>query len=188
MSGAETEPAPFLIAISACLLGERVRYDGGHKLDRTLVDVLGPCVRWVPICPEVEAGLGVPRPAMRLERDGAQVRLVSIAERRDLTARMVQCARALVARLADEGVVGVVLKSRSPSCGPGDAPLFELPQSDGGPERSSHQDGVFAGALREALPGLPLAAEAGLATAAGRATFLVAAAAYRASRGHPPPA
>ena len=55
------------LGVSACLLGERVRYDGGHKRDAFLTEVLGPHVEWVPVCPEVEIGLGVPRPTLRLE-------------------------------------------------------------------------------------------------------------------------
>lgn len=57
------------LGISRCLLGEQVRYDGGHKRDRFLTDVLGQYVEWVPVCPEVEAGLSTPREAMRLIGD-----------------------------------------------------------------------------------------------------------------------
>jgi len=77
------------VGISACLLGERVRYDGGHKRDAFLADVLGQHVEWVAVCPEVEVGLGVPRPPMRLVRGrGATIRLVVEATHDDLTARM----------------------------------------------------------------------------------------------------
>ena len=66
------------VGVSACLLGERVRYDGAHKRAQHLLDGLGPHVEWVPVCPELEAGLGVPRPAMRLVRAGPDVRMVEI--------------------------------------------------------------------------------------------------------------
>ena len=63
---------PLRIGVSACLLGRTVRHDGGHKRDRFLTDVLGPHVEWVPVCPELELGLGVPRPTLRLEtREGS---------------------------------------------------------------------------------------------------------------------
>ena len=58
--------SPIRVGVSACLLGQEVRYDGGHKRDRFLTDVLGSYVEWVPVCPEMEAGLGVPRPTVRL--------------------------------------------------------------------------------------------------------------------------
>ena len=65
------------IGISTCLLGENVRYNGGHALDRFLRDTLGKCVHYVPVCPEVECGLGIPREAMRLGGDPEQPRLVT---------------------------------------------------------------------------------------------------------------
>jgi uncharacterized protein YbbK (DUF523 family) len=77
MTAAHSDPAqrPIRIGISACLLGESVRFDGGHKRDAFLTDVLGRFVEWVPVCPEVEAGFGTPREAMQLVRDGATFRL-----------------------------------------------------------------------------------------------------------------
>ena len=65
------------IGVSACLLGEEVRYNGGHKRDPFLTDMLGQYVEWVPVCPEVEIGLGTPRPAMRLVRIGGDTRMVT---------------------------------------------------------------------------------------------------------------
>ncbi len=76
MNGGSEDVKKFKIGVSACLLGERVRYDGGHKLDRLLIDALGEDVTYVPVCPEVECGLGVPREAMRLEGDPDAPRLV----------------------------------------------------------------------------------------------------------------
>jgi uncharacterized protein YbbK (DUF523 family) len=76
------------LGVSSCLLGNNVRYDGGHKLDRYLVDTLGRHVRWVPVCPEVECGLGVPRESMRLIGDPASPRLVTVRTKADLTERM----------------------------------------------------------------------------------------------------
>ncbi len=105
------------MGISSCLLGEQVRYDGGHKRDAFLVDTLGAYVEWVPVCPEVECGLPVPREAMRLEGDPEAPRLVTSRTRRDLTRQMQTWARRRVGELASEGLCGFVFKSKSPSSG-----------------------------------------------------------------------
>ncbi|MYA80855.1 MAG: DUF523 domain-containing protein, partial [Acidobacteriia bacterium] len=76
---------PLRIGISSCLLGETVRYDGGHKRDRFLVDTLGGYVEWVPVCPELEVGMGVPRESLRLLRSDGETRLVAIKSRQDHT-------------------------------------------------------------------------------------------------------
>src|SRR5213080_2301917 len=91
--------APLRLGISACLLGQAVRYDGGHKRDPFLAETLGRFVEWVPVCPEVELGLGVPREPIRLEGDPAAPRLVAAKSRRDLTRAMTRLARALMERL-----------------------------------------------------------------------------------------
>ena len=65
------------IGVSACLLGEKVRYDGGHKHDRYLTDVLGRYVTYVPVCPEVECGMGIPRETLRLVGNPENPRLVT---------------------------------------------------------------------------------------------------------------
>ena len=77
---------PVRLGISRCLLGEPVRYDGGHKRNQFLVDVLGQHVEWVPVCPEVEAGFGTPREAMRLVDDVAEPRLLTVRSRQDTPA------------------------------------------------------------------------------------------------------
>lgn len=105
------------LGISACLLGENVRYDGGHKLDRFLTETLGQYVEYVPVCPEVECGLPVPRESMHLEGDPDSPRLVTIRTKQDLTERMVQWARNRVSELEKEGLCGFIFKSDSPSSG-----------------------------------------------------------------------
>src|SRR5262245_17803046 len=92
--------APLRLGIRACLLGQEVRYDGGHKRDPFLTDTLGRFVEWVPVCPEVELGLGIPRESIRLEGDPGAPRLVGIASRRDLTDRMQALAERRSAALA----------------------------------------------------------------------------------------
>lgn len=105
------------LGISACLLGENVRYDGGHKLDRFLTDTLGQYVEYIPVCPEVECGLPVPREAMHLEGDPESPRLVTLRTEQDMTERMVSWAKKRVVDLEKEGLCGFIFKSDSPSSG-----------------------------------------------------------------------
>ena len=92
--------AKLRLGVSACLLGNEVRYDGGHKRNPFLTDLLGPFVEWVPVCPEVEAGFGTPREAMRLVTDGTDVRLVTVRTRRDVTGQLEQAVAARLRTLA----------------------------------------------------------------------------------------
>jgi uncharacterized protein YbgA (DUF1722 family)/uncharacterized protein YbbK (DUF523 family) len=105
------------LGISTCLLGENVRYDGGHKLDRFLTDTLGQYVEYVPVCPEVECGLPIPRESMHLEGDLDSPRLVTSRTKQDMTERMVCWAGKRVVELEMEGLCGFIFKSDSPSSG-----------------------------------------------------------------------
>ncbi len=105
------------LGISTCLLGQNVRYDGGHKLDRFLRDTLGRYVEYLPICPEVECGLPIPREAMHLVGPPDSPRLVTIQTKRDLTDQMVRWARKRVVELEKEDLCGFIFKSDSPSSG-----------------------------------------------------------------------
>ena len=105
------------LGISTCLLGENVRYDGGHKLDRFLTDTLGQYVEYVPVCPEVECGLSIPRESMHLEGDPESPRLVTSRTKQDMTGRMVGWANTRVVELEKEGLCGFIFKSDSPSSG-----------------------------------------------------------------------
>ena len=105
------------LGISTCLLGENVRYDGGHKLDRYLTDTLGQYVEYVPVCPEVECGLTVPREAMRLVGRADAPRLVTVRTRLDLTDRMMSWAKKRVKELEGEDLCGFIFKGGSPSSG-----------------------------------------------------------------------
>lgn len=140
------------VGISACLLGERVRYDGA-LLDPFLTDRLGGYVEFVPVCPEVECGLGVPREPMQLEVDTENPRLVTIRGRIDLTERMLAWVGMRLAGLAGEDLRGFVFKSRSPSCG------IEVMvyRPDGQPLKSGV--GIFARAFMERFPAIPVADE-----------------------------
>jgi len=105
------------LGISTCLLGENVRYDGGHKLDRFLTDTLRQYVEYVPVCPEVECGLGVPRESMHLEGNPDSPRLVTIRTKQDMTDRLVQWAQKRVVQLEKKDLCGFIFKSDSPSSG-----------------------------------------------------------------------
>jgi uncharacterized protein YbgA (DUF1722 family)/uncharacterized protein YbbK (DUF523 family) len=140
-----------LVGISKCLLGENVRYDGGHQLDRYLRDTLGTHVEFVPVCPEVECGLGVPREAMRLtEIDGA-VRLLTRNSEADMTDAMQSWMTGRLRELARQPLCGFVFKAKSPSSG-----LFRVKiyQRNGGIRPGG--TGIFAGGFTDAFPYIPV--------------------------------
>jgi len=141
------------IGISACLLGEKVRYDGDDRRDPALIDALGELVEWVPVCPEVEMGLGVPREPLHLEGDAENPRLVTNDTRIDLTAAMNEWAARRTADLREEDLRGFILKNRSPSCGRHDVAIL-MPAAGPDMEPVSVGAGLFAKALMENLPAL----------------------------------
>jgi len=169
--------APLRLGISACLLGQAVRWDGGHKRDPFLA-ALGRFVEWVPVCPEVELGLGAPREPIRLEGDPAAPRLVAASSRRDLTRAMTRLARARAAELARLDLVGYVFKKDSPSCG---MERVRVHGEGGRPLRRG--TGLFARALMERLPLLPVEDEGRLHDAALRARFIERVFAYARWKG-----
>jgi len=105
------------LGISSCLLGFNVRYDGGHKLDCSLRDTLGAFIEYVPVCPEVECGLGFPRESLRLEGEPDNPRLVTTGGKQDRTDLLVNWANKRVAEMEAANLYGFVFKSDSPSCG-----------------------------------------------------------------------
>ena len=159
------EPGRIRLGVSACLLGERVRYDGGHKRDRFLTDVLGDFVEWVPVCPEVEIGLGTPRDAIRLVGREAAPRLVVERTGEDLTARMTRFAEAKAAALRE--LDGYVLKRASPTCGLHRVRVY----GEDGVLRGAGR-GLFAAALTRHLPLLPVEEEGRLTDPAIRENFI----------------
>jgi uncharacterized protein YbgA (DUF1722 family)/uncharacterized protein YbbK (DUF523 family) len=155
------------LGVSSCLLGEEVRFDGGHKHDRFLTDALGRHVEWVPVCPEVELGLGVPRDTLRLVGTPDAPRLVQAKTGEDLTARMQRYSRERVRELAALELDGYVLKRASPSCGLLRVRVYRdhgVPAADG--------RGLFAEALITALPALPVEEEGRLSDPALRENFI----------------
>ncbi len=143
------------IGVSACLLGEEVRYNGGHKRDPFLTDMLGQYVEWVPVCPEVEIGLGTPRPAMRLVRIGGDTRMVTPETGADHTEAMRVYSERRVGELFGERLAGYILKKDSPSCGMERVKLY--PAEGGAPAKEAR--GLFAEVLLRRWPDLPVEEE-----------------------------
>jgi uncharacterized protein YbgA (DUF1722 family)/uncharacterized protein YbbK (DUF523 family) len=147
------EPLPAIkLGISACLLGEPVRYDAGHKLDRYLRDTLGAYVQWVGVCPEVECGLGTPRESMRLEQHERGVRLVTHRSKTDHTERMRAWAKNRLNQLAAEDLCGFVFKSKSPSSGMERVKIFR----PAGGSAIASGSGLFAGMFMERFALVPV--------------------------------
>ena len=168
------------VGISACLLGQEVRYDGGHKHAGFLLDAFGPSVEWVAVCPEVEAGFGTPREPVQLSRAGDIIRLVTVTTRRDLTDPMSELIRRRLPELRLEELSGYILKADSPSCGPGQVKVFD----HDGAARVESGRGLFADALMREFPDLPIEDEGRLAAPRLLQDFIRRVFAYhRASKG-----
>lgn len=139
------------IGISSCLLGEMVRYDGGHQLDRYLRDTLGAWFEFVPVCPEVELGLPTPRETLRLVEGEAGPRLVFSRSGEDITDRMQGWAARRVRELEEEQLCGFIFKAKSPSSGMERVKLYDR---NGVPAKKGV--GLFARAFMEHFPHLPV--------------------------------
>ena len=162
------------VGVSACLLGERVRYDGGHKHDRYLTDTLGRFFNFVPVCPEVESGMTTPREAMRLEGDPAAPRLMTRISHIDKTEQMLSFCRSKVAELEKADLCGFIFKKDSPSSG-----LFRVKVYDDKGMPKKIGSGLFAAALAKQLPLLPMEEEGRLFDASLRENFIERVFSYR---------
>ncbi len=156
------------IGVSACLLGEKVRYDGQHKLDTYVSGVLGEWFDFVPVCPEFELGLGVPREAMRLEGDPANPRLVTVQTHKDLTDPMQAWCRGRIDQLETENLCGFIFKSRSPSSGMERVKVYPV----GGGVAEKKGRGLFAAAFMDRFPHLPVEEEGRLNDPGLRENFI----------------
>jgi len=156
------------ILVSACLLGEKVRYDGGHKRDRFLIETLGPFVEWVRVCPEVDCGLPVPREAMRLVGEPKRPRLVTNRTGIDLTERMERWANARLDELSDVDLCGYICKKDSPSSGMERVKVY----GDGGGIPARTGAGVFTRMFMERFPRIPVEEEGRLADPVLREMFV----------------
>ena len=161
------------IGVSSCLLGEKVRYDGGHKHDRYITDLLGNFFSFLPVCPEVGCGMPTPREAMRLEGDPASPRLVTVRSRVDKTGQMLTYCSSKVQELEGEDLCGFIFKKNSPSSG-----LFRVKVYQGGmPSKSG--SGLFAAAVTRHFPQLPVEEEGRLNDPVIRENFIGRVFSYR---------
>lgn len=160
----KVNPKGIKLAVSSCLLGENVRYDGGNKYDAYIVKTLGEHFELIPICPEVGAGLAIPRPPIQLISLNNRIRAIGAEDpERDVSDRLTAFARQQVNTL-DE-LCGYIFKSRSPSCGVTDTRIMTDHGEITGP-------GLYASLIMTAQPQLPVIDEQGLKSAAGRDNFL----------------
>lgn len=166
--------APLRLGISRCLLGDEVRFDGGHKRDNFLTDVFGRYVEWVPVCPEVEAGLGTPREAMRLVGDPQHPRLLTIKSGKDHTRALEAMTANRLEELGDLDLSGFVFKRGSPSCG---IERVRVYTEHGMPSRNGA--GVFARAFVGQFPLIPVEEEGRLCDAPLRENFIERVFCYR---------
>lgn len=156
------------VGISSCILGNPVRWNAGHKLDKFLTHTLGQFVDFVPICPEVEVGLGVPRESMRLVGDPENPRLITFKSKTDHTDRMVRWARERVADLEKENLCGFIFKSDSPSSGMIRVKVYN---DKGMPHKVGV--GLFAKAFMNHFPSIPVEDDGRLNNPQIRENFIV---------------
>jgi len=161
------------LGISSCLLGKNVRFDSGHKRDRYITDLLGQFVTFVPVCPEVEVGMGVPREAVRLIGDLNNPQMVGTQSEKDWTSKMNDYSRQRVLKKNLAGISGFILKSKSPSCGMERVKVYITPT-----RAEKKGVGLFAAALIKQFPHLPIEEEGRLNDAALRENFIEQVFAY----------
>ena len=175
---------PIRVGISRCLLGDAVRYDGGHKRDAFLVDVLGRHIEWVPVCPEVEIGLGTPREPLHLVGSPHNPHLIAIKSEHDHTQTMETFASRRIQALRSVDLCGFVFKQHSPSCG---LERVKIYPRHGTPRRQGM--GLFARAFCQSFPLLPVEEEGRLSDLSLRENFIGRVFGYRRWRvlvqGHP---
>ena len=157
------------IGISSCLLGEKVRWDGGHKQDRFLTETLGQFVEYVPVCPEVETGLGIPRETMRLVGDPQTPRLVTTRTGIDHTNRLKRWGAKRLKDLEKENLCGFIFKCDSPSSGMIRVKVYN---TKGGVKKAGV--GIFARMFMERFPRIPVEDDGRLHNPKIRETFIEA--------------
>ena len=162
------------IGVSSCLLGNKVRYDGGHKHDRYITETLGNYFEFIPVCPEVECGLPIPREAMRLIGDPESPRLVTNKTGVDFTDQMNEWAKQRVNQLAGEDLCGFIFKSKSPSSG-----MERVKVYDGNNIPHTIGVGLFARVFKNQFPFLPVEEEGRLNDMALRENFIESVFVYR---------
>lgn len=167
-------PAKPRLGISSCLLGHKVRFDGGHKRDVFLTDLLGKFVEWITVCPEFEVGMGIPRESVRLTGNPSAPSMVAERSGKDWTEAMNRFSAHRVSQLRQLDLSGYVFKKNSPSCGMERVRVYSV---KGMPARQGR--GLFASALMNELPLLPCEEEGRLGDSALRENFIERVFAYR---------
>jgi uncharacterized protein YbgA (DUF1722 family)/uncharacterized protein YbbK (DUF523 family) len=161
------------LGISSCLLGQKVRFDGNHKHDSFLTGTFGQFFEWVPVCPEVAIGLGIPRPPIRLVGSPVSPRAVGVKDATiDVTDRL--AAYGMRQAHALENLSGYIFKSRSPSCGMERVKVY---RSGGAPAANGR--GIYADAFLSAQPWLPVEEEGRLSNPRLRGNFIERVFIYR---------
>ena len=163
-----------IIGISSCLLGESLRYDGSHKRNSLLLETFGNWVQWLPICPEVEVGMGVPRESLSLFGNPDDPRMLTNETQIDHTQEMRAWAEKRLMQPDLEKIHGYILKSCSPSCGLFDVPVFPSTLQD----EPQMGRGLFAKTLLRKFPNLPIEEESGLQDPAILENFIERVLAY----------
>ncbi len=162
------------IGVSSCLLGNQVRFDGGHKRNEFVTDIFGKFVEFVAVCPEVEIGMGTPRESIALRRQDGEVRLLGNRSGADFTAKMKAYAEKRTRALGAEDLSGYILKKDSPSCGMERVRVYA---ENGMPVRDGV--GMFAAALMRRFPNLPMEEEGRLSDPKLRENFVERVFAYK---------
>ena len=155
------------IGISSCLLGNKVRHDGGHKHEPFITQTIGRHVEWVPVCPELEVGMGVPREMVRLVGSPSNPKMIADKSGKDWTRKMQSYADKRVRRLEEMNLSGYILKKNSPSCGMERVRIY-------GPKGMPYRQGrgLFAQTLMTKLPLLPVEEEGRLYNPGLRENFI----------------
>lgn len=172
-TGKEHKEFPLRVGLSSCLLGEMVRFDGGHKKDRYLTDILGTYFEWIIVCPELEVGMGVPRESVRLVGSPDSPRMVGTKSDTDWTVKMIRFSEQRVRQLEELQLSGYILKSDSPTCGMERVRVYA---TNGIPAKNGR--GLFAAAFMQHFPLIPVEEEGRLNDAKLRDNFIVRVFAY----------
>ncbi|MBI4382827.1 MAG: DUF523 domain-containing protein [Nitrospinae bacterium] len=161
--------AKIRVGVSACLIGQNVRWDGGHKRDDVVADVLGRLFEWVPVCPEVEAGMGAPREAVGLYGGRERPLMLGNDFGTDWTEKMILYSMKRIEELIALGICGFIFKSKSPSCGMAGVPVYAEPEN--GLMRLGR--GMFSDAFMKRYPSIPAEDESRLNDPGIRGNFIV---------------
>jgi uncharacterized protein YbgA (DUF1722 family)/uncharacterized protein YbbK (DUF523 family) len=157
------------IGVSSCLIGEKVRWNGDHKQDRYVREILSRYFEYIPVCPEVEVGMGVPRETVALYGDSEKPSMISKKTQTDWTKPMEKYIKSRINTLSADDLCGYIFKSKSPSCGMGRVPLY----AEFGSHKVKHGPGMFANAFINSFPLVPTEEEGRLNDPRIRENFIV---------------